>query len=110
MAYTKNYSGDWKDLPDGTTPITQDKLDNYEVGIFQAHGEVTQFEDSDLVAGVLTITHSLGEKFVHVSIWNASGVEQAPDVTCVNTTTVTVDLSPFTVTDDPNFWTHRVSL
>jgi len=50
------------------------------------------FEDSDLVANVLTITHSLGTEDVTVTLRNPSGgLETAYPATVVDDATITID-------------------
>ncbi len=54
------------------------------------------FVNGDLVAGILTVTHSLGQRYHSVTIYDNTGKEVAPDdITDVDLNTVTVDLSSF---------------
>lgn len=54
------------------------------------------FVDGDLTAGVLTVTHSLSQKYVSVSVYNNNDDLIIPDdVTVINTTSLTIDLTGF---------------
>lgn len=54
------------------------------------------FDDSALAAGILTVTHSLGQSYHSVTVYDDSENAIAPDlVTNVDINTVTVDLSSF---------------
>ncbi len=54
------------------------------------------FDNGDLAAGILTVTHSLGNKIAFCQIYNNSDKQITPDeITLVNTTSLTVDLSNF---------------
>ena len=55
------------------------------------------FDDGDLTAGVLTVTHNLGVRYHNVSVYDNSGVKIGePDaVTDSSTTALTVDLTSF---------------
>lgn len=60
-------------------------------------GEFRQaFVNGDLAAGVLTVTHNLGERYHSVTLYNNSDqMIMADQITDVDTNTVTVDLSSF---------------
>jgi len=54
------------------------------------------FTNATLTAGVLTVTHSLGRKFVQVAVYNNNDDLIQPDtVTATSTTVTTIDLSSF---------------
>lgn len=56
----------------------------------------TSFTNGDLSAGVLTVTHNLGVKYVAVKIYNNEDKEILPDeITLSSTTTLTIDLSSY---------------
>lgn len=56
----------------------------------------TSFTNASLTAGVLTVTHALGTKFVVVAVFDNNDKAVIPDeITVTNTTTCTVDLSSF---------------
>ena len=63
------------------------------------------FVDADLTAGVLTISHNLGRKYVQVQIFdNSDQLIQPDDITLTDGNTVTVDLSSFgTLTGTYNY-------
>jgi hypothetical protein len=71
------------------------------------------FDDGDLTAGVLTVTHSLGTKYNHVTVYNNSdGVIIPTEITAVNTTGATVDLTGAQVAEGgaiPGTWNVVVS-
>jgi hypothetical protein len=71
------------------------------------------FDDGDLTAGVLTVTHSLGTKYNHVTIYNNSDNVIIPTaIMATNTTTLTVDLSGSQVAEGgaiPGTWNVVVS-
>jgi hypothetical protein len=52
------------------------------------------FTNSDLVAGVLTVTHNTGNRYVVVAVYSNTSVQVTPDtVTATSTTVCTIDLS-----------------
>ncbi len=54
------------------------------------------FDDSDLAASILTVTHSLGTRFNHVTIYDNNDIAIQPDsVTATSTTVATIDLTSF---------------
>lgn len=54
------------------------------------------FVNADLTAGVLTVTHSLGQKYVQVSVYDNTDKKVMPDdITLTNTTTLTIDFTSF---------------
>lgn len=56
------------------------------------------FTDASLTAGILTATHSLGNQFAQVTIYDSSNKQIIPDeVTATSTTVSTVDLTSFGV-------------
>lgn len=57
----------------------------------------TSFDDSDLAAGILTVTHNLNFKFVHVTVYNNNDVRISPDDVDVSggVNSCTVDLSGY---------------
>lgn len=57
---------------------------------------IKAFTNADLVAGVLTHLHNLGEQYVQVQVYNNNNkLVQPDDVTATSTTTSTIDLSSF---------------
>jgi len=91
-------------LPDQTAPsVTTNKL--YSVsgalnwnGIdLTAVNQYTEaFDDSDLTAGVLTVTHSLGRRYNHVTVYDNGAIIVQPDsVTATSTSVTTIDLTSF---------------
>jgi len=63
---------------------------------------------ADLTAGILTINHGLGERFVDVAVWDTGGQRIRPSrVVVVDDTTLTVDLAVFTIVGT---WYHKVFL
>lgn len=55
------------------------------------------FDSGDLVAGILTVTHGLGQDWPTVAVWDDSRKLVYPDVTSVDTNNVTVDLNAWVV-------------
>jgi hypothetical protein len=56
----------------------------------------TAFTNATLTAGVLTVTHSLGNKFVQVQVTdNTDKVIQPDDITMTSTTVTTIDLTSY---------------
>lgn len=56
----------------------------------------TSFTNASLSAGILTVTHSLGQQFVGVTVYdNTSKKIQPDDITATSTTVTTIDLSSF---------------
>lgn len=56
----------------------------------------TYFGNSDLAAGVLTVNHTLNQKFVSVQVFDNSNNYLVPDgISLVNTSTVTISLSSY---------------
>lgn len=56
----------------------------------------TSFTDATLSAGILTVTHSLGTKYNHVTVYNNSDVIIVPTlVTATSTSVTTIDLTGF---------------
>lgn len=54
------------------------------------------FDNSDLSGSILTVTHSLGQKYVHVTVWSDLDRIMLPDITtAVDVNTVSLDLSSF---------------
>ena len=54
------------------------------------------FVDGDLTAGVITITHSLEEQFVDVTVYDGNNEQITPDaITLDSTTEATIDLSSY---------------
>jgi hypothetical protein len=54
------------------------------------------FVNGDLAGGVLTVTHSLGQRYHSVTVYDENGVKVSPDdITDVDLNNVTVDLSSF---------------
>lgn len=59
-------------------------------------GYTTDFDNSDLASGILTVTHNLGTKYHIVAVYNNSDVQVIPDnVTLSSTSALTVDLTTF---------------
>ena len=59
-------------------------------------GYTTDFDNSDLASGILTVTHNLGTKYHLVAIYNNSDALIIPDgVTLSSTSALTVDLTTF---------------
>jgi hypothetical protein len=57
---------------------------------------VRNFVNADLVAGVLTVTHSFGRQYIIVQVYDNDGLQITPDeIDLVNTTTTTIDLTSF---------------
>ncbi len=90
-------------IPDQTAPSsTTNKL--YSVsgaltwnGIDLTANQYTEaFDDGDLTAGVIAITHSLGRQYTHVTVYDSSDIIVQPDaVTATSTSVSTIDLSSF---------------
>jgi len=56
-----------------------------------------QFSNGDLSSGILTVNHSLGQKYVGVHIYDNNDKIIIPDeITAVNTTQCTIDLTSYT--------------
>jgi hypothetical protein len=56
----------------------------------------TSFTNANLSSGILTVTHSLGRKYVVYKIYNNNDQEIIPDsATCTDTNTLTIDLTAF---------------
>jgi hypothetical protein len=54
------------------------------------------FTNSDLSAGILTVTHNLGQQYVTYVVWDNSGARIYEDnATATNSNTLTIDLSSF---------------
>lgn len=54
------------------------------------------FTSATLVSGVLTVTHSLGQQFVQIEVYNSSNRRVNPDnITCTSATQSTIDLTSF---------------
>ena len=54
------------------------------------------FVDGDLTAGVITVTHSLGEQIVDVTVYDGNNEQVTPDgITLDSTTECTIDLSSY---------------
>jgi hypothetical protein len=69
---------DWEDITN--KPVT-------------AYGQA--FDNSDLTAGQITITHSLNEQYCVVALYDNNGVAVLPNVTAASADTLTLDLSDF---------------
>lgn len=77
-------------------------------GLDLAPAVVSPFVAADLVAGILTINHGLGERFADVVVWDNDGLRIRPSrVIAVDDTTLTIDLAVFTITGT---WYHKVYL
>jgi len=75
-------------------------------GADATNGIATPFVAADLVAGILTINHSLTERFVDVAVWDDSGQRIRPSrVMAVDDATLTVDLAVFTIAGS---WHYKV--
>jgi hypothetical protein len=56
----------------------------------------TSFVDGDLTAGVLTVTHSMGEKYVDVTVYNNTDNKIMPDdITLTDANNLDIDLTSF---------------
>ena len=54
------------------------------------------FVDADLTAGVITVTHRLGEQIVDVTVYDGNNEQITPDaITLDSTTEATIDLSSY---------------
>lgn len=71
-----------------------------------ARSQEFPFTSANLVAGILTITHALGKRFVGHHLYDQNGKQVSPPATCVNSTTFTYDLTGITVSGT---WTARLS-
>ena len=60
-------------------------------------GQVVQaFEQSDLVAGILTVTHSFAQQYIQVDVYDNNDQEIIPSsITAVDANNVEVDMSGF---------------
>ena len=91
----------------GTTPITG----NHQVRVIGTLGTTGTFKQSfintDLVSGVLTVTHSLNTQHVLLMLYdNLNNIVQADEFTATSTTVLIVDLTLFgTITGT---WNIRV--
>lgn len=69
----------------------------------------TTFDNGDLVAGVLTVTHNLGVSILHVTVYDNSNNQITPDeITVVDTSSLTIDLSSYGTLSGT--WNARVSV
>jgi hypothetical protein len=56
----------------------------------------TDFDNTDLASGILTVTHSLAQKYVLVQVYNNSDKMIIPDnITLTNTNSLSIDLGSF---------------
>ena len=65
------------------------------------------FISGDLTSGVLTVTHNLGVRAVHVVVEDDTGNRINPDVSYTSTNALTMDFGSMTVS---NTWYYRISL
>lgn len=72
--------------------------------------QTATFVDGDLVGGILTITHTLTEQYLHTTIFDENGLIIGPDdIDCsTGADTVLVDLNSFIPLIST--WRYRVSL
>ncbi len=57
---------------------------------------VTQFTDATLSAGILVVTHNLGNQFTQVTIYDSTNKQIIPDdVTATSSTVATIDLTTY---------------
>lgn len=81
-------------LWDETNDIWKAGLAGSEVAIARAYR--TSFNNAALSAGVLTVTHNLGQQYVTVAVYDNSEKQILPDeVTLSSTSALTVDLTSF---------------
>ena len=67
-----------------------------DLGSSAAMSHTESFDNGDLAAGILTITHSLGRQYVNVKVYDNNDIEIGPDlITATDTNTLTIDLSSF---------------
>lgn len=100
---TANYTVEWPDLgaPVAGYVLTVQSVAGPVLTLaWQAGASATSyrqtFTDADLVAGVLTVTHSLGVNFNAVTVYsNANLLTVADSVLNVDANTVAIDLSSF---------------
>ena len=55
----------------------------------------TSFDNGDLSSGILTVTHSLNQKYVGVSVYNNNDIQVIPDIELKTVNSLEVDLSGF---------------
>lgn len=66
------------------------------VGDSSKGGYTNSFVDGDLISGILQVTHSLGEKYVFVEVYDDSDRKIIPDeIQLIDSNTLEVDLSSF---------------
>lgn len=69
------------------------ELDGITTG---AASYTTDFDSSDLVAGILTVIHNLGSKYVSVTIYDNNDILIYPDtITATDANTTTINFSSF---------------
>ncbi len=94
------------DVDLATTGVAAGTYNSFTVDIYgRATGATNQpysktfrsaFTSANLTAGILTVTHNLGQQFASVQIWdNTNKRIEADDYTATNATTMAVDLSSY---------------
>lgn len=112
MSVVISWTKEWSSADDGATLGGAD-LDNIQNAIdahYHTGGAATAysrtFASTDLTAGVLTVTHSLGIKLVLIQIFNDSYEQILPDeITLIDTNTCSVNVTSHSVS---GFWNVKV--
>jgi hypothetical protein len=91
-------------IPDSTAPtVTTNKLYSVSgaltwngIDLTAANQYTESFDNGDLGGGVIAITHSLGRRYTHVTVYDSSAIIVQPDsVTATSTSVTTIDLGSF---------------
>ncbi len=77
--------------------LTTDASGNWSFAAPPSASYRRSFVNADLVGNILTVSHNLGEKYVHATVWSDLDRIMIPDITmAVDSNTLTLDLSSFT--------------
>lgn len=92
LVYTNGTSGSWGNV--STSEVASVLTPELSASFTRKY--LTSFTNSDLSSGILTVTHSLANKYVSVSIYDNTDIQIIPDeITASNNSQVLIDLSSF---------------